>query len=148
MLKVNKPLMDQAFEKLCLKGSAQAPDSGGTIYKAAYHAYYDKSAEKLPKSDPTDQDIMPVLTATNATAAQIKLQLQNDAHEFASLFADSMNDILKEVSNQIDAHVQAIADGIIITMLPQGIATIVSPVGPCSGSMVIQNNSTAQIEII
>ena len=148
MLEVNKPLMDSAFNNLCMKGTASNPDAGGTIYKAAYHAYYDKAADRLPKTDPNDKDICTTLSEEGLTVSNIELQLKNDAHDFASLFADSMNEILKEVSTQIDNHVKAVADGLLITMLPQGISTIVSPVGPCTGSMIIQNNSTANIQIL
>ena len=47
MLSVNKPLMDAAFSKLCVKGSGtkESANTAGAIYKAAYNAYYKKAAE-------------------------------------------------------------------------------------------------------
>ena len=55
---------------------------------------------------------------------------------------------LETISNEIDGHVKAVANGLIITMLPQGLATIISPMGPCTGSMIIQNGSTANIQLL
>ena len=45
-LAANKQLMDTKFNMLVRKGTAQVPDTGGSVYKAAYHAYYDKYEQK------------------------------------------------------------------------------------------------------
>jgi hypothetical protein len=139
--------MDAAFNKLCIKGSGtkESADSAGSIYKAAYHAYYDKAAEKLPASNPTDPDIVEDLASKGLLTENIKLQLQSDAHDFASLFADAMSDILKEVSTQIDSHIKSAQINIVVPALQP---TIVSPVGPCTGSLVISETAGAQISIL
>jgi hypothetical protein len=148
MLSVNKPLMDTKFSMLVKKGTAKMPDSGGAIYKAAYHAYFDKTYDRLMEtSDPSDTDLYDDLRSKKMLKSDNIDKLRDDAHDFASLFADAMDEILKEVSSQVDAHVKALANGMTITMLPQGIATVVSPMGPCTGSMVIKNGATASIII-
>ena len=43
----NKVKMETAFSRLYFDGSADNPDSGSTIYKNAYHAYYDAAEKKL-----------------------------------------------------------------------------------------------------
>lgn len=150
MLSVNKPLMDAAFNSLCIKGSGSesAAKSAGIVYKSAYEAYYKKIAENLPTSDPSDPDVAAKLKSDGLSVDDIKKKLEKEAHDFASLFADAMKECLSEVSNQIDAHVKAVANGLTITMMPQGLATVVSPMGPCTGSMVIKNGATASVVIM
>ena len=139
MLSVNKPLMDTQFSLLTVPHT-------GAIYKAAYNAYYNLASAAFDESskESTDADLAPTLTAAQA---KMKSKIVEDANKFASDFCEGMSDMLKEISNQIDAHVKAVANGLVITMLPQGIATVVSPVGPCTGSMIIQNNTTANVVI-
>jgi hypothetical protein len=147
MLSVNKPLMDAAFSKLCIKGSgtSAAANSAGAIYKAAYKAYYDKTASRMPDSDPADADIKADLASKGLLVSDVKRELENDAHEFASLFTDAMDEILKEISKQIDAHVKAASINIVVPAL---MPTIVSPMGPCSGSLTISETMGAQITIL
>jgi hypothetical protein len=147
MLSVNKPLMDAAFNKLCIKGTGTytSAKSAGTIYKAAYEAYYNKAAEKLPKSDPDDKDLQDKLRSEGLLVNDIKKQLEDDAHDFASLFADAMKECLKEVSTQIDAHIKSASINITIPAL---LPTIISPMGPCTGSLTIGEATGAIINIM
>lgn len=147
MLSVNKPLMDAAFSKLCVKGSGSetSAKSAGVVYKAAYEAYYKKAAEKLPKSDPDDEDIRNDLKAKGMLVDDIKKQLEADAHDFASLFTDAMKECLNEISTQIDAHVKSASINITVPAL---LPTIISPMGPCSGSLAISETTGAVISIL
>ena len=145
MLSTNKISMDNTFAMLAKKGTANNPDAGGAIYKAAYHAYFDKTYDNLKSmQDPTDADLKADLASKKILKTDVEESLRKDAHEFASYFADAMDECLSEISNQIDQHIKSMCLNII--MQPQGIATIVSPTGPCSGSMII-SDSTAQIMI-
>ena len=56
-----------------------------------------------------------------------------------------MNDILKEVSTQIDTHVKSAQININVPAL---LPTIISPMGPCSGSLTINEMTGAQISIL
>ena len=141
MLSVNKPLMDTQFSLLTMPQT-------GAVYKAAYNAYYNLASaaaqEAMGSSD--DPDLAPILAQAQA---EMKAKLVEDANKFATDFCEGISDMLKEISNQIDAHVKAVANGLIITMMPQGIATIVAPpAGPCTGTMVIKNGTTAAVQIM
>ena len=54
--------------------------------------------------DPSDADIYADMASKGKLKQNIKLELQNDAHKFASFFADAMKDCLNEISNQIDGE--------------------------------------------
>ena len=69
--------------------------------------------------------------------------LQNDAHEFASFFADAMKDCLTEISSQIDAHIKSMMINI-ITAAPGPSGTVLAcAVGPVSGTIAANNLSPA-----
>ena len=139
MLSVNKPLMDNKFSMLTAENT-------GAVYNAAYNAYYNMAKKTLDSASGSVDD--PELAAIlEANKAEQENRIKEDSKKFALDFCEGISEMLTEISNQIDAHVKAIADGMIITMLPQGIATVVSPAGPCTGSMIIQNNTTANVVI-
>lgn len=141
-LAANKTLMDTKFGLLCQKGTAMIPDTGGAIYKAAYHAYYDKTAEKL-EDDPTDPDVLSDLAKKGLLKVNIDQQLKEDAHDFASLFADAMKEILDEVSTQVDAHIKSMMINI-ITAAPGPSGTVLAcGVGPVTGTVAMNNLSPA-----
>jgi hypothetical protein len=145
MLSTNKQIMDSKFDMLSKKGSAAAPDTGGAIYKAAYHAYYDKTYERINATeDPTDEDIKADLASRGMLKQNNIEKLKNEAHEFASLFADAMKECLDEISTQVDQHIKAAQINIVIPALTP---TIVSPTGPCTGSLIISESTGAQITI-
>lgn len=138
MLSVNKPLMDAKFETLT------TPQTG-KVYMAAYNAYKNMATKMADAAgDVEDTDLAPGVAQSKT---EVKQQIENDAKQFASDFCEGISEMLSEISTQIDAHVKALANGMTITMLPQGIATVVSPMGPCTGSMVIKNGATANIII-
>jgi hypothetical protein len=141
-LAANKQIMDTKFNKLTMKGSAHAPDTGGTIYKAAYHAYYDKLYEQLSKhSDPTDQDIYQNLASQGLLKQNFISELQNDAHKFASFFADAMKECLDEVSTQIDTHIKSMMINI-TTATPGPTPTVLAcATGPVTGTISVNNLS-------
>jgi hypothetical protein len=141
-LAANKQIMDAKFSKLTMKGSAPAPDTGGTIYKAAYHAYYDKLYKQLNnQSDPTDADIYQDLTSKGLLKANIISDLQNDAHNFASFFADAMKECLDEISNQIDTHIKSMMINI-VTATPGPTPTVLAcAAGPVTGTISVNNLS-------
>lgn len=137
MLSQNKPLMDQKLIALYDKA----------LYNAAYKAQlkqagYDDVVKNINAMD-IDNSIKP-------DANTIKKDIETNAKKFADEFVKQLKDanFLETISNEIDGHVKAVANGLIITMLPQGLATIISPMGPCTGSMIIQNGSTANIQLL
>lgn len=139
-LEANKKLMDAKFNLLSQKGSAQVPDAGGPIYKAAYHAYYDKIVEKI-EDDPDDPDILADLTSKQLLKINNIQKLQNEAHDFASFFADAMKECLDEVSTQIDAHIKSMMINI-ITATPGPSGTVLAcAVGPVTGTIAMNNLS-------
>ena len=140
MLATNKPLMDAKFDMLVKKGSAMTPDIGGAVYKAAYHAYIDNSLKKLENTSCSDEDLAPLVKAEIEKA---KNELRNEAHDFASLFTDAMSECLKEISTQIDTHIKSAQIDITTPVLP----TVISPMGPCSGTLTISSITGAQINI-
>ena len=140
MLATNKPLMDAKFDMLVKKGTALAPDVGGAIYKAAYHAYLDNSLKKIDSVSCSDDDLKPLVKAETEKA---KIELKNEAHDFAVFFADAMSEILKEISTQIDSHIKSAQIDITTPVLP----TVTSPMGPCSGTLTISKMTGANITI-
>lgn len=104
----NKVKMETAFSRLYFDGSADNPDSGSTIYKNAYHAYYDAAEKKLNEGQAAmnaseDSDIQDMLKNDNSMDSA-REQLQKDAHEFAKCFTTAMSEVLEEIKTQIDAH--------------------------------------------
>lgn len=136
-LAANKQLMDNKFNLLVREGSAMMPNTGGTIYKAAYHAYYDAIKKKMDNSGScSDADIAPLVDAQKKEA---EIQLQNEAHDFAKLFNDAMKECLQEISDQIDAHIKSMMINI-ITAAPGPSGTVLaSAVGPVSGTISVNN---------
>ena len=137
MLSQNKPLMDQKLIALYDKALYNAADKA-----QLKQAGYDDIVKNINAMD-IDNSIKP-------DANTIKKDIENTAKKFADEFVKQLKDanFLETISNEIDGHVKAVANGLIITMLPQGLATIISPMGPCTGSMIIQNGSTANIQLI
>ena len=143
-LAANKQLMDTKFNMLTMKGSALVPDAGGSVYKAAYHAYYDKLYEQIKDlKDPEDADIYADMASKGRLKQNIQLELQNDAHKFASFFADAMKDCLTEISTQIDTHIKSMMINI-TTAAPGPSGTVLAcAVGPVTGTIAANNLSPA-----
>lgn len=134
MLSTNKPSMDKNL-------------------KALYDVFEDAAYEAFLKSegyDDIDGQIDDLELQNKPNKSEIKKKMEDTAKTFSDEFIKQLKDgkVLETISDEIDSHVKAIADGLMITMMPQGIATIIAPPsGPCTGSMVI-SSSTAQINLL
>lgn len=139
MLSTNLPLLKQNLNKLL----SVPPANEGPVYKAAYDAYFNvTNVEVDAENDDND------LKATVEEAKQsIEQKVKDDAKKFATDFCNGLKDngFMDTIADEVDGHIKSIK--LLITMMPQGIATIISPMGPCSGSMVI-DDSTANIQIL
>lgn len=141
MLSVNKPLMDQKFNALY--------DSA--FRQAAYNAYYNTNNKSTPSISFDPNDDPDIISQTNAKIRESELKreedLKKDANKFADEFVNQLKSakLLETISDEIDGHIKAMK--LVIAMLPQGIATLVSPMGPCTGSMII-SDETANINIL
>ena len=139
MLNVNLPLMKQNLAKLL----STPPTKKGPVYEAAYNAYYSIIDVDFD-ANTEDTDLMPIVQEQKIKCEQKK---KDDADKFAKAFCEGLKSggFTDAIADEIDGHVKAIK--LLITMMPQGIATIVSPAGPCTGSMII-DDTTASIQIL
>jgi hypothetical protein len=141
MLSVNLPLLKQKLNRLI----ETPPVSESPMYKAAYNAYYEvnKSALNLEASV-TDTDLA---ADVKKQQKQCEQKLKDNAKKFAEEFCKGLKDgdFMGTIADEVDGHIKSMK--LFITMMPQGIATIVSPVGPCTGSMII-DDTTASIQIL
>jgi hypothetical protein len=118
-------------------------EEGGLFYQAAYDAYY-KTAE--PNSPPTEEE--------DSVNPSVEMKLYNDAkntaanksHEFAAAFVKGLRDggFDSILADEIDKHVKSAQIDINVPVL---LPTIVSPMGPCTGSLSISTLTGAQITI-
>lgn len=136
MLTANKPLMKQKF-------ASMLTDKTGMFYKAAYNALLESMGDQKPYVG-DDAAIVATVNAANTVMDKLKIQ---KADAFASAFVKSLrnsgfDDLL---ANEIDKHVKSLS--LLITLQPQGLATLISPVGPCTGSLII-SDATATIEVL
>lgn len=138
MLSVNKPLMQQAFSKMLQKNDI--------FYNAAYNAYYKNIEYANTNALKTLKEINSLFSQDNYFSEN-KEEWKKSSEVFADAFIQALKDgnFDKILADEIDKHVKSIE--LSITMMPQGIATIASPAGPCSGTMLI-NKSTANISVL
>lgn len=136
MLTANKPLMKQKFANMLT-------DKTGMFYKAAYNALLESMEDQKPYTG-DDAAIAATINAANAVMDKLKIQ---KADAFASAFVKSLKDSGFDdlLADEIDKHVKSLS--LMITMLPQGLATLISPMGPCTGTMVI-SDATANIQVL
>lgn len=137
MLSANLPKLKLDFNSLIAENNSP-------VYNAAYNAYYNISKSSMSTSNVDDEDLKPMVDAETKKCEQ---KMKDDAKQFANDFCKGLKDggFMDAIADGIDSHIKAIT--LMITMMPQGIATVISPVGPCTGSMVI-SDSTAQIQIL
>lgn len=139
MLASNIIILKQKLNQLL----ATPPVSEGVVYKAAYDAYYE-----VAKFDTTvknnDPDLGPIVS-TGVIGCE--KTLKDNAKKFATIFCKGLKDggFMDTIADEVDAHIKS--SKLVISMMPQGIATIVSPMGPCTGSMII-SDETANIQIL
>lgn len=136
MLSVNKPLMQQTFSNMLQENT-------GMLYKAAYDAYM-ASMNDVKDISIDDPEMESQIATTNSNMNDLK---KKKSKEFAKAFVNSLKDsgFDTTLANQIDQHVKSIQ--LMITMLPQGIATLITPMGPCTGTMII-SDATANIQVL
>lgn len=141
MLSANKPLMQQKFANMLM-------DNSGLFYKAAYNAQYkmlENDHKRMVNGFSSDN-------AFNTPNGRIAIDKPTDKWEESSkVFAKEFVKALRDgnfdqiLADEIDNHIKSME--LMITMQPQGIATIISPMGPCSGSMII-SKATANVQIL
>lgn len=137
MLATNLPILKQKLNQL-IKDS-----KGGAFYNAAYEAYYAlvKDAAKDIDSG-SDVDLNPIIEAE-------KIKCDNKAKADAELFAKTFCSELKKaavmdtIADEMDAHIKSAQIDITTPVLP----TVISPMGPCSGSLNISTMTGASITI-
>lgn len=89
--------------------------------------------------DTVDDPNTPVAPQINS---QFNSILQKTAQKFGTEFASKA---APDLATEIMKYIQSA--GISIVVQPQGLATIMSPVGPCTGALTI-NDGTATINIL
>lgn len=135
MLSTNKPLMDQNFKALY------------NVFKdAAYEAYYEANKPIKPAPDPTDTSGNLKKNSDNAYN-ELEKKVKESAETFSSTFVKKLKNkkLLESISDEIDTHVKSLT--LMITAQPTALATIISPMGPCTGSLIL-SDATAAIKIL
>lgn len=146
MLTDNLPMFKQNLNKL-LDGDSSIMYKAA--YEASYNAYYEATKVDIDTSGQDNNDLKLLMEAEKATCEQ---KMKDDADKFAKTFATDFCDILKKekfmdtIADEVDAHIKSMK--IMINVLPTAISTIVSPMGPCTGALVIDDPTTATIQIM
>jgi hypothetical protein len=135
MLSTNLPLMKQKF-------SSMLTDNTGMFYKAAYEAYLESMSDQKPIVS-NDPDISAIIDDANAKMNKLKIE---KSEAFAKAFVKSLrnsnfDDLL---ANEIDKHIKSM---MLTITVPALLPTIISPAGPCSGSLTISEATGAKISI-
>lgn len=132
----NKKLMETAFEQLTVDNNGV---NNGVMFDAAYNAYFEinkKYLDEAAKANIEDEDLKPLI---DAKIKESEEKLKSNAHEFAKTLCGGIDEVLKEISKQIDAHVKALQINVKApTPGPSG-TTISSPLGPCAGTIILSN---------
>lgn len=146
MLTDNLPLFKQNLNKL-IDGDKSI------MYEAAYEAskkaYYEATKVDIDTSGQDNNDLKLLMEAEKATCEQ---KMKDDADKFAKTFATDFCDILKRegfmdaIADEVDGHIKSMK--IMINVLPTAIGSIISPMGPCTGALVIDDPTTATIQIM
>lgn len=104
------------------------------LYNAAKEAYI-KTLEITPENNPS-------FPANSKIREEYNKSINKTADKFGQTFADAA---ANDLSIKIKEFIQSASLNIVCQ--PQALATIVSPAGPCSGALAI-NDATAVIQII
>lgn len=123
------------------------------MYEAAYEAskkaYYEATKVDIDTSGQDNNDLKLLMEVEKATCEQ---KMKDDADKFAKTFATDFCDILKRegfmdaIADEVDGHIKSMK--IMINVLPTAIGSIISPMGPCTGALVIDDPTTATIQIM
>lgn len=142
MLATNKPLMQKVF-------SDMITDKTGMLYKAAYDAYYDTTEYNYNEQQKNISSYLANNVVGGSDAVldpPDKRKWEEEAKVFASSFVKALRDAKFDstLADEIDKHVKSAQIDIAVPALQP---TIVSPMGPCSGSLLISTATGAQITI-
>lgn len=136
MLSSNLPVMKNALN-LLLNDS-----QGNPVYDAAYNAFYEANKGELNSVSVDDDPNGLVNNAINEANKRLEKLSEIFAKEFCNKLKDGK--FMDSITDEIDKHIKSME--LFISVLPTGIATVVSPVGPCTGAMII-SKATADIQI-
>jgi hypothetical protein len=115
---------------------------GNPVYDAAYNAFYE--------ANKGDENAVSAADDPNGIAGgavgKVNERMKTLAETFAKEFCNKLKDgkFMDSIADEIDKHIKSME--LFISVLPTGIATVVSPVGPCTGAMII-SKATADIQI-
>lgn len=138
MLSVNLPLLKQKLNQLI----AVPPIKESVMYKAAYNAYYNVTKTEMNGNN-DDPDLAPTLAQAKTDCEK---KQKEDAEKFAKEFCNSLKDggFMDTIADEINSHIKSAQIDITVPAL---LPTIISPVGPCTGSLSISTMTGAQITI-
>ena len=136
MLSTNILLMKTKLNSLL------TPTSGNPMYDAAYNAYYNANKSTFNVVS-VDEDPSGV---ANKNATETNERIKSCAKEFAEEFCKGLKSsgFMDSIADEIDKHIKSM--GLSITV-PALLPTIISPMGPCTGSLTISEMTGAQILI-
>lgn len=137
MLSTNLIVLKNNLNKLL-----SVPPVEGPVYKAAYNAYYNVTKTEID-TDNDDPDIKPVLLQKKQECEQ---KMKDDAKQFATDFCNILKDegVMETIADEINNHIKSAQIDITVPAL---LPTIISPMGPCTGSLSIGTATGAQIII-
>jgi hypothetical protein len=139
MLATNIVILKQKLNKLL----DTPPIGEGVFYKAAYDAYYNVINVDIDDSN-DDSDLAAIVKERKIACEQKK---KDDAKQFATDFCNGLKQggFMNTIADEIDKHIKSAQIDIVVPILPP---TIVSPMGPCTGSLTISKSAGAQITIV
>lgn len=137
MLATNLPVLKQKLNQL-IKDS-----KGSAFYNAAYEAYYALVKGISNNIDlGNDQDLIPIIEAEKVKCDK---KAKEDAELFAKTFCYELKkaEIMDIIADAINEHIKTAQ----IDIITPAVSTIISPVGPCSGTLSISKTTGATISI-
>lgn len=139
MLTTNIIVLKQNLNKLL----DTPPIAEGVFYKAAYDAYYNLINVDIDATN-DDSDLAPIVAEGKIACEQKK---KDDAKQFATDFCNGLKEggFMDTIADEVDKHIKSAQIDIVVPVLPP---TIVSPTGPCTGSLTISKSTGAQISIL
>lgn len=144
MLSVNLPLMKADLNSLL------TASKGNPVYDAAYNAYYISSKHIIEQQNnsinsniSSDANIDPL---SKEESNNIEKNLKEISEVFATEFCDNLKSsgFMDHIADEIDNHIKSMMLSINVPVIPP---TLISPVGPVTGSLMISEMSGAQITI-
>lgn len=136
MLSTNLPLMKANLNALL------TASKGNPVYDAAYNAYYEsnKCTNNIfsPEEDPNG--------ISNTAVKNTNENLKKLAENFATEFCNNLKSggFMDSIADEIDGHIKSMMLSINVPVIPP---TLISPVGPVTGSLMISEMAGAQITI-